>query len=145
MKWNWGHGIVLSFVLFCTFIIYIVVRAFQLDVDLVSETYYKDELAFQDRIDQRANLASSGLEVTMKQSGEDILITFPEQFAGATGVIHFYHPSREIFDKRYDILLTENHQQSIAKEELIKGRFKVKMEWVVNDTPYFQESEIFLR
>jgi len=121
------------------------VRAFQLDVDLVSENYYKDELAYQDRIDQQSNLLQSGLEVSLDQVNGDVVLNFPARFAGAEGDIHFYHPSREIFDKHYEIALNDQHQQLISKADLVKGRFKVKINWTANDTPYYQEKEVFLK
>lgn len=145
MKFNWGHGIVLSFVLFCTFVIYIVVQAFQLDVDLVSDTYYVDELGYQKTIDEKSNLAQSGVEVTFDQTNDQFLLKFPVQFKAAAGDIYFYHPSREIFDKHYTIALNDQNEQVISKADLIKGRFKVKINWTVNDTPYYQEKEVFLQ
>lgn len=144
-KWNWGHNIVVAFVLFCGFVIYIVVRAFQQNIDLVSDTYYLEELAYQQRIDQRSNLAHSGLEVQLKQTAGEVILQFPKTFASATGEIHFYHPSRELFDKRYEIVLNADNQQPIGKHELVKGRYKVKINWVAEDKAYFQEAEIFLK
>lgn len=145
MKFNWGHGIVLSFVLFCTFVVYIVFRAFQLDVDLVSDTYYLEELKYQDKIDQQSNLAYAGVQVDFNQTQDNLVLNFPEKFEAAQGEIHFYHPSREIFDKHYAITLNDQHQQVIPKTDLIKGRFKLKINWTANDTPYYQEKEVFLR
>lgn len=145
MKWNWGTGIVVSFVLFCSFIIYIVVQAFQLDVDLVSENYYKDELNYQQRINDRANLESSGLSVKTNQTAELLAFSFPSDFKGAQGEIHFYHPSREIFDKHFVLALDSENVQNVRKSELVKGRYKIKMNWTAGGKSYFQEDEIFVR
>lgn len=145
IKWNWGTGIVLAFVLFCSFILYIVVRGFQENIDLVSDTYYLDELAYQERITEHSNLHHSGLEVALSQTSSEVKLQFPEGFSDAVGEVYFYHPSREIFDRHYPISLDGQRAQLIPKEDLIKGHFKVKIQWVVNDTPYFQEAQIFLR
>lgn len=145
MKFNWGHGIVVAFVLFISFILYSVFLALQTDIDLVSDTYYKDELVYQARIDEKSNLINSGVEVKMEQTGNQLLIQFPDEFAQAEGEIHFYHPSREIFDKHYEIALNQQHAQLINKDDLVKGRFKVKINWKSGNTPYFQEREVFLQ
>lgn len=145
LKWNWGTKIALAFVLFCSFILFMVVRAFQQNVDLVSDTYYLDELAYQTRIDERNNLAQSGLEIGLDQSQAEVILTFPEPFKEASGAIYFYHPSRKLFDKQYAIALNEDNRQVILKDALVKGRFKVRINWTVDNTPYFQEKEIFLR
>ncbi|WP_258102760.1 FixH family protein [Marinoscillum sp. MHG1-6] len=145
MKWNWGTGIVGSFALFCGFVIYVVVQSFRLDVDLVSDTYYMEELNYQERIDHKSNLAAAGVEVTTVQTGEELNFEFPREFEGAEGDIHFYHPSREIFDRHFKIALNESNVQLIKKSDLVKGRYKVKLNWKAGDKSYFQETEVFVR
>jgi hypothetical protein len=145
MKWDWGKGIVLSFVLFCSFIVWIVVQAFQENIDLVSDTYYLDELAYQTRIDDRTNLHESGLSIAFEQKDDELILKFPSAFATATGEVKFYHTSKAIFDKTFPLALNETNKQSISKKELIKGYFKVQVSWAVRDKTYYQEQEIFLR
>ncbi|WP_258099270.1 FixH family protein [Marinoscillum pacificum] len=144
MKFNWGHGIVVAFVLFCTFVVSIVVRAFQEDFDLVSETYYQDEIAYQDRIDSKANLKASGQELAINQNDSQVVMTFPEEFSAANGTVKFYYPSRALFDKEFPIKLVDN-QQVIAKNELAKGRYKVQVSWKVGDDQFYQEKELFVK
>ncbi|XOV92981.1 MAG: FixH family protein [Bacteroidota bacterium] len=145
MKWNWGTKIVLSFVLFGAFILYMVAQAFRMDFDLVSDNYYQDELAFQDRIDEKVNLRNSGNEVAINQNGEKVVFEFPETFKGAEGMIYFYHPSRKLFDRTYSLSLDEKNQQKIDQQELVKGRYKVKVSWKVDGLSYFQEKELYLQ
>lgn len=145
MKWNWGTKIAISFILFGAFILYMVFQAFRQDFDLVSENYYQDELAYQDRIEEKANLLKSGDEVIINQSIKDVTFQFPETFKGAEGTIYFYHPSRKLFDKRFDLSLDEQNQQKVDREELVKGRYKVKVSWKVDGLSYFQEKELYLQ
>lgn len=145
MKWNWGKGIVLAFSLFCGFVVTIVVLAFQEDFDLVSDTYYRDELNFQHQIDSKSNLAQSQSEVLLEQGDKALTLHFPVVFEGAEGIVHFYHPSRAIFDRKYEINLDSDNRQVIVKTDLVKGRYKVRMTWTVAAISYYQESEIFLQ
>lgn len=145
MKWNWGTGIVVAFILFCGFVISIVVAAFREDFDLVSDTYYQDELVYQQRIDDKANLATSGESIGLDQKTDEIILKFPEAFKGARGEVHFYHPSKAIFDKVFPIALNDANEQVIDKSQLVKGRFKVQMSWEANNETYYQEQEVFLK
>lgn len=144
MKLNWGHGIVIAFVLFCSFVVTIVVKAFQEDFDLVSETYYQDELAYQDRIDSKTNLKESGERLAFSQNDSQVVVTFPESFQAASGKVKFYYPSKALFDKEYEISLTGN-QQSFDKSELAKGRYKIQVTWDISNQRYYQEKEFFVK
>ncbi len=144
MKLNWGHGIVIAFVLFCTFVVSIVIRSFQEDFDLVSETYYQDELAYQDRIDRQASLQASGEELKVHQNDRQVVLTFPDAFASAKGSVKFYYPSKALFDRDYEIELRDQ-QQFFEKKELAKGRYKVQVSWEVGEQHFYQESELFVQ
>lgn len=141
---NWEKGIILAFVLFCGFIVTIVVKAFQEDFDLVSETYYREELNYESHIQAQANLLASNDRIAVKRSPGGVDIEYPPAFADAQGTITFYHPSRAIFDRVYDLEAATGHQQ-LALEDLLKGRYRLKMQWLAGGKPYYQEQEIFIR
>ncbi len=123
-----------------------VVRSFQQDIDLVSDNYYSDEINFQDRIDQKANLMALGEEVKVSQIGKDqVQFKFPKEHSTATGEIHFYHVSRKLFDKRFPIQLDSISRQDLNTKALVAGRYRVKMSWSAEGKDYFQESEIFIK
>ncbi len=145
MKWNWGTKIALSFVLFGIFILYMVVQAFREDFDLVTENYYQEELQYQTRIQEKANLLQSGDEIVIETNEKDVLFKFPETFSEAEGTIYFYHPSKKLFDKTFQVALNEQNRQIIDREELVKGRYKVKVSWRVGGLSYFQEKELYLQ
>ncbi len=145
MKWNWGTKIMISFLLFGVFIMYMVVQAFREDFDLVSENYYQDELAYQERIIERSNLYKSGEEIAISLQNRDVLFIYPETFTGAEGTIYFYHTSRKLLDKTFVLDLDTENQQRIATDQLVKGNYKVKISWEVNGLTYFQEKELYLK
>ena len=139
---NWGHKIVLSFVLFAAFIGYMVVKAFQQDFDLVAEDYYAQEINYQQKLNKLSNTAEAGKSVGVKQKGQEILLTFPD--VEATGSIHFYHPSRKIFDRTYEIDLT-NKVQKIDRSELVAGSYRVNITWKTNQQDFYQQSSIYIQ
>ncbi|MEP1032251.1 FixH family protein [Ekhidna sp.] len=139
---NWGHKIVLAFILFAAFIGYMVVRAFQEDFDLVAEDYYAQEINYQQKLNKLSNTAEDGKSVVVKQKAGEILLTFPDEIA--TGNIHFYHPSRKIFDRTFEISLTD-YKQKIERSELVAGSYRVNITWRSNDTDYYQQSSIYIQ
>jgi hypothetical protein len=141
---NWGYKVIVAFVLFAAFIMYMVVRAFQLDIDLVSDDYYAQEIKHQDKMQQIANFNDLGAKVTVVQQGNQIVLTFPEQ-GGATGQIQFYHNSKQDFDKFYEIALNDKGQQTVSRSELVPGRYRVNISWLSNGKEYYQQEKFYVQ
>ena len=140
---NWGHKIVLAFILFAAFIGYMVVKAFQEDFDLVAEDYYAQEINYQQKLNKLSNTVEAGKSVMVRQNGNEILLTFPDK--GVQGSIHFYHPSRKIFDRTFDIELTDNQMQKIDRAELVGGNYRVNITWQTDNQNYYQQSSIYIQ
>ena len=51
---NWGFKILMLYAAFVGMIIFLVFRTAHENIDLVTEDYYQQELAFQNKIDQTA-------------------------------------------------------------------------------------------
>ena len=83
MKLNWGTGIVLAFIAFISFIMYFVIRLsldHNANHELVSNTYYKEELAYQEKIDAEKNSVKFDAKLKVKKSDNGLRIEFPENF-----------------------------------------------------------------
>jgi hypothetical protein len=52
---NWGYKIAITFILFGALIIFMVVKSFQQNIDLVTDDYYQEELKYQQQIDKLEN------------------------------------------------------------------------------------------
>lgn len=139
---NWGNRIVLAFICFAAFIGYMVVKAFQEDFDLVAEDYYAQEINYQDKLNKLSNTAEDGLKVIVKQKGEEVILEFPDQ---ASGKIDFYHPSRKMFDRSFDIKLSDENTQRIAKSDLVPGSYRVNISWRSGEEDYYQQSSIYIQ
>lgn len=139
---NWGNKIVLAFVLFAAFIGYMVVKAFQEDFDLVTEDYYAQEINYEQKMIKLANAKSTNKVVRIEQGTDNLILKFPEQMS--SGTIEFYHPSRELFDRTYEINLEEGFQ-IITKSDLVPGNYRVNITWKVDEIEYLQESKIYIQ
>lgn len=140
---NWGNKIVVAFVLFAAFIGYMVVKAFQEDFDLVAEDYYAQEINYQQKLNRLSNASEEGKEVLVSQKDGGVHLTFPDK--GTTGTIHFYHPSRKMFDRTFDIDLSNSQIQKIDRSELIAGSYRVNITWQTGEEDFYQQSSIYIQ
>lgn len=146
MKFNWGTGVVIAFILFISFIMYFVISMNtdkSLDHDLVDENYYKQELEFQNDINKEKNAKTLAFKVTWKKTTEGIVISFPADFEDKdiTGKVFLYRPSNKQLDFETTILLS-NHNLLIPDKRLLDGRWNIKIDWSYKDTNYMLKEEI---
>ncbi len=146
MKLNWGTGIFLTFVIFVAVTLAMVYVFMNQDVNLVTDDYYQKELEYQNHIEtiKRTNKLPEKLEI--KTNRNAIVIKFPTLFhqKSITGNIFFYRPSDRKRDMTFPIVLNDNNEQIISTSPLIKGLWKVQVEWKNNDSAYFNEKEIMV-
>lgn len=139
---NWGNRIVVVFICFAAFIGYMVVRAFQEDFDLVAEDYYAQEIGYQSKLNKLSNASRDSVSVGIHQQKGDVYLEFPRL---ATGKIHFYHPSRKMFDRTFDIQLDKSNLQRIAKSDLVPGNYRVNISWNTDSKEYYQQTNIYIQ
>ncbi|WP_298317379.1 FixH family protein [uncultured Aquimarina sp.] len=145
MKVNWGTAIVLVFIGFISFILYFVVRMNtdkKYEHDLVTEDYYKQELAFQNEInaEQKGNALQNNVEV--KKIAEGLLVLFPKDknYTKLSGTISLYRPSNKKLDFKIPIML-QSSEILVPQNKLIEGRWNITVNWNYENTSYlFKES-----
>ncbi|KPM31249.1 Cytochrome cbb3 oxidase maturation protein CcoH [Croceitalea dokdonensis DOKDO 023] len=146
MKVNWGTGIVLAFIGFISFILYFVVRMGMDDRanhDLVTDSYYKKELAYQDEIDAEANAAANNAQLTIKKMEEGVKVFFPKEFNTdkITGKVSLYRPSNRHLDFNFPISLSKTHLL-IPDNRLLDGRWDITIEWKYKGKTFLHKEKI---
>ena len=144
MKLNWGHYILISFILFVLLILYMVFRTFQTDNELISEDYYANELKFQDVIDKKQNAALLEKDISWKSIDGGLELSFPELSQAITGKIVMIRPSDQSKDISFDIELDENGIQRIKDESLIYGKYLIQIDWKSGAAEYYTEGSAFI-
>ncbi|WP_299441332.1 FixH family protein [uncultured Aquimarina sp.] len=145
MKINWGTAIVLVFIGFISFILFFVVRMNtdkKFEHDLVTEDYYKKELAFQQEINAEKNGNALKNNVVVKKNTEGLLVVFPKDkdFTEVSGIISLYRPSNKKLDFQIPIIL-QSSEIIVPKNQLIEGRWDISVNWQYKNTSYlFKES-----
>ena len=127
---NWGHKIAIIFVAFATMMIYMVVRSFQANVDLVTEDYYIQELNFQQQIDKTKNVRLDEKEVSHRFTMDGVELQFSEKTLSGEleGNINIYRPSEADMDKSVTIALDSQRKQMISPEFFVPGKYILKID-----------------
>ena len=139
---NWGHGITIFIAAFMAFILSMVYRATQRDVDLVAENYYEQEIAYESTISALKNGNESS--VNIKQENNMLIIEFNEDAKDVeNGIISLYRPDNAKLDLTIDLKLI-NNEHKIPLEILAKGNYKLKLNWTDNNTNKLIEQDIVI-
>lgn len=144
MKMNWGVKVTILYSSFVVMMITLVVASTHQKFELVSDDYYKEELAYQDVIDATRNQASLSSPVRLDATENFIEITFPQELDGKniSGIVQFYSPVKADYDKQWPITVTCSNKMLVEKRLLSKTRYKVKISYKVDQKAYYQESEL---
>ena len=146
IKFNWGFGIVASIVIFMTATIVLVTLSMNQKTDLVTDHYYEKTLEYQKQIDMEKRSAKfvGNLEITNENNS--VNIKFPETFKTVPikGELYFYRPSDAKNDFTIPLQLDGNARQVISSAQMIKGYWKVKIDWVMAEENYFCEKSLLI-
>ena len=146
-KLNWGVGIVITIACFIGFIMFFVIKMStdkKYDHDLVTEEYYKQELAYQDQIDAQQNSARLAKNIQVEVTAEGIQIKFPSEKKDIKGEVSLYRPSNKKLDLEIPISL-ENQQMIIPAEKLVEGKYKLSINWKSNETTYLYKKDLQIK
>lgn len=146
MKLNWGTSIVIAFLAFIAFIMYFVITITtntEYDHDLVTEEYYKKELAFQDKLEKEQNTINSGYTIQHKKTAEGLQLIFPDRltYSKIKGTVFLYRPSDKKLDFEIPFSLS-GHHLLIPDKHLLDGRWNIAIEWTYQGNDYFIRKEI---
>jgi hypothetical protein len=144
----WPWAIVLTFVLFISGTVSLVVMACSQKVDLVSANYYEQELQFQGQLDRLNRTQRLGAPATVSYDPARKAITFrlpPEhQDRKVTGRLDLYRPSASGQDRQLALLTDNRGMQTIDAANLGAGLWKVRVTWQVDGKEYFVEQQVVI-
>lgn len=144
MKFNWGTGIALFYATFVVVLVFVVFKSRQYDNSLVSDHYYADDIAYQQRYDKLKNSQQLGEPVAVVATTESIEVRFPQRVSGVTGEVWLFNPSDSRLDKKIPIALGTDNAMRIPSAALKKGKWEVKIDWAAGEKGYYQETTLVL-
>ncbi len=135
---NWGKSIFIFYSLFVIALLSFVVFSFSVDVNLVAEDYYQQEIAYEDQIARIKNTKSLDETPTITLKNNVVVLSFPAELK-PKGRIHFFRPSDVSMDRKIAIALGADGTQPIDFSTQEAGKWIVKITWAQENKEYYQE------
>ena len=144
IKFNWGTGIVVAFLIMISGMSYLVSIAVRQNSDLVDKDYYQRSINYEQHIDEEKNTEKLAQKLSFFQSADTLKITFPNlaNIQEYSGKIHFYSPVAENRDLTLPVKLNSVYSQVVDLKKLAKGRYQIKIDWSADKVKYYQEEDI---
>ncbi|MDF7818787.1 FixH family protein [Runella sp. MFBS21] len=144
MKLSWGKGIWAFYGLFVAMILTMVGMSVVQKIDLVTDSYYEEELRFQGKIDKIKQAQKLTIPLTWEVTDHNILVKYPKNLNNISGHINFYCPSDNRKDFKLPIQIDAQSSQSIPLEKISAGRYQIQFDWQAAGTQYWNEGIINL-
>ena len=137
LKFNWGKGIMLLYFCFVAGIVFMVYKSSMQKVDLVTNDYYKQELAFENQIQSSKN-ATAENNFQFSANDANLILSFTKnQLTDLKGSIHFYKPDNENLDMTIPIQTNSSGEMIISKKYLKPGLWKMEINWQSNGKSFY--------
>ena len=144
----WPWAIVLTFVLFISGTVSLVVMACSQKVELVNANYYEQELQFQGQLDRmnRTSRLAVPARVSYDPIRKLIAISLPPEHKArmVTGHIDLYRPSAAGRDRHLPLQTDERGMQNLDAAHLGAGFWKLRLSWQIDGREYFYEQQVVI-
>jgi hypothetical protein len=146
IKIGWGTGIFITIVLFVAGMGFLVVLSSQQKFSMVEEGYYPKGIEYQKQINKLELTKALKEQPTAEQKNDLVIVRFPKDFIGKTltGTVHFYRPSDDVGDQSYPIKVNDSLSQIFPANNLLIGRYLIKLEWQAEKKDYYAEIPILI-
>ena len=140
----WPLAIILTFVVFISCTVGLVVLACSQKADLVSEDYYEQEIRFQNHLDRLDRTSNVDASIIYEAATQRIRIALPRAQSdhALRGRIELYRPSASGLDRQLALAPDARGIQTIDAAKLRPGLWKVRITWSAENQDYFLERAI---
>ncbi|MBW3129643.1 FixH family protein [Hymenobacter profundi] len=142
----WPYAIITAFLLFGSYIGYMVSQTMRTTVDLVSPNYYQQELVYQKRMESVAHMAALPVAVTVTHEAavSQLQLQLPPSFAGKhlEGQLHFFRPSDLELDFTLPLQPDSDLAQRISTQKMVSGFWRVRVDFTADGQAYFVEKDL---
>lgn len=147
MKFSWGTGIVLTFVLFFAGIAVLVVIAFSNRVDLVRDDYYEETLQHERQLDRQRRSAAMPEKVAIGADASGVRVRFPAALdrGAIAGTIELYRPADGRRDFKVPVSPDSAGVQLVPASSLEPGLWRVKLRWTYAGAEFYDEDAVMVQ
>lgn len=144
--WNWGTGIAITIIVSAGLMIFLVYKSMNVQFDMAEKDYYAEELKHDGKMKAAKNATLLSSPVTITETEDFLIIQFPTECANnkIDGSLVLYRPSAENKDLTLPFHPDKNGVIMVAKNKLIKGKYELKANWLMNQTEYNIEKPFFV-
>ncbi len=139
---NWGKSIALFYTLFVVAILSVVAFSFTQDVNIISEDYYQQEIAYEEQIERLKNTNELEVEPGVELVRNHVKVVFADNLK-PKGNILFFRPSDGSKDWHVPISLGADGTQQIDFSTRQQGKWIVKLLWRDGDKEYYKEFSLY--
>lgn len=139
---NFGKAIVLSFVLFALFIGTLVYFCVREDVSLVSSEYYKDELAYQQKLDKINNAQTLAQQPVISGQKGKVSVVFGSMDRIERGELNVVRPSNARLDQKFEIVPSQGISNVFVLSRWEPGLYRASVTWTMGGKDYYFEKLI---
>ena len=145
MKFNWGHKILMVYLVFVGGILLLAFKSSQQKFDLVQQDYYGAELKYQEVINATKHASELGIDLGLVVRGSFLHITLPPIFqqSETKGEVHLYCIADEKGDLKKNFK-SNNREFDLELLTTMKGNYIVKLTVQNKGVDYFFEKKIML-
>lgn len=142
MKFNWGHKILIVYLVFVGGILLLVFKSSQQKFDLVQQDYYGAELKYQEVINATKHASELGIDMGLVVRGSFLHITLPPIFqqSETKGEVHLYC----IADEKGDLkkkFKSNNGEFDLELLTTMKGNYTLKLTVQNRGVDYYFEKK----
>ena len=139
---NWGYKIAIGFTAFCLVTIGVTIYLMNQKVDIVTDNYYEKELKYQEQLDKVARTRALKETMEITNTGKELIIKFPNvpDKSQSKDFISLYRPSDNTKDVKIPVLVDTSRIQIVSVESIVKGYWKVQINWTSGGSEYYYES-----
>ena len=142
MKFNWGHKILIVYLVFVGGILLLVFKSSQQKFDLVQQDYYGAELKYQEVINATKHASELGIDLGLVVRGSFLHITLPPilQQSETKGEVHLYC----IADEKGDLkkkFKSNNGEFDLELLTTMKGNYTLKLTVQNKGVDYYFEKK----
>ena len=118
-------------------------------VNLVTNDYYRQELAYQQQIERikRSKRLTQPLSWYYDRELESLTFQFPDSLRSdkIKGRFHFFRPSDSIQDRFEPIYTDSNNRQYFSTQDLSRGFWRIKIVWTYGVWEYYEEVAVYIQ
>lgn len=145
MKFNWGTGIALVYVVFALSMVGAVFASRKHDPGLMQKNYYDLDLNYQARMDKKQNAANLAELPTVRfdAAAKTIGVHFPTGMNASSGSAKFYRSATTRDD--FSVKIENTDSLEIPAQKLAPGRWHIELDWEANGKMYFWQTTVIVR